>query len=176
MKNEAKAVSNSTPLIYLAKVNKLELMRELFQQVFIPDSIYHEVVTRGKELRIPDAAIVEKAVNSWILMEKVKEDTYKEYAFLTTNPRLGLGEKEALLLCKQLEADYFLADDKEARRIAKMLNIKPVGTCGIIIAAYKRGIVDRKTAIDTINELIKAGLRISTLLYKKILHELGIEL
>jgi predicted nucleic acid-binding protein len=173
---DPKAVSNSTSLIYLAKVNKLELMRELFRQVYIPDSVYHEVVTRGKELKIPDAAIIEKTVNDCVIREKVREKIYNEYAFLTTNLRLGLGEKEALLLCKQLEADFLLADDKEARRIAKMLNIKPVGTCGIIIAAYKRGIIDRKTAVDIINELVKAGLRISTQLYQRILHELGIKL
>jgi len=36
-----------------------------------------------------------------------------------------------------------------------MLNIKPVGTCGIIIAAYKPGIIDRKTAVE-----IRLGIKL----------------
>jgi predicted nucleic acid-binding protein len=37
-------IANSTPLIALAEVEKLELLRELFEQIIIPESVYHEVV------------------------------------------------------------------------------------------------------------------------------------
>lgn len=173
MKNEYKAVSNSTPLIYLAKINKLKLFRELFHKVFIPESVYIETVVKGKKLEMPDAVIIEKAVNDWIVREGVKEEVREKYGFVATDPKLGLGEKDALLLCKQLNADYLLADDKEARRVAKLLNITPIGTYGAVIAAYKRGIIDGKTAIKIVTELMKAGLRISVQLYQLILDEIS---
>ena len=64
-----------------------------------------------------------------------------EYRFLDANTRLDSGEKEALKLCKQLNAEYFIADDKEARRVSRILSIKPIDACGVILQAYRRGLI-----------------------------------
>ena len=59
------AVSDSTPLIYLAKVGGLDVIREVFQEIHIPEAVYDEAVTQGKTLNMPDASIIEKAVGKW---------------------------------------------------------------------------------------------------------------
>ncbi|MEM3479045.1 MAG: DUF3368 domain-containing protein [Candidatus Bathyarchaeia archaeon] len=166
------AVSNSTPLIYLAKVGKLEILRSLFERIFIPEAVFEEAVVKGKALNISDAFIIERAVGAWIIRERVKPKIDAEYRFLDTNVRLGSGEREAIKLCKQLNIKYLIADDGEARRVSKMLNITPIGTCGIIIKAYKRGIMTRDETIQILDELLKAGFRISPELYRRILSEL----
>jgi len=51
------AVSNSTPLIALARIQRLELLHDFFQEIYIPEEVYDEVVRRGKDL--PGAAEVE---------------------------------------------------------------------------------------------------------------------
>ncbi len=167
------AVSNSTPLIYLAKIGRLNILRSVFEKIFIPEAVFEEAVIKGKALNISDAFIIERAIGAWIIKEKVKPEIDAEYRFLDTNTKLGSGEKEAIKLCKQLNIKYLIADDKEARRVAKILNITPIGTCGIIIKAYKQGTVTRDEAIRILDELLKAGFRIDLELYRRILNELG---
>ncbi len=167
------AVSDSTPLIYLAKIGRLDIIREVFPEIHIPEAVYDEAVTQGKALNIPDASIIEKAVGTWIIKERVEPEVEAEYSFLDTNTRLGLGEKEALKLCKQLDAAYFIADDREARRVSRILNIKPIGTCGTIVQAFRQDSITKREALQIIDDLVKAGLRISSTVYRRILDELG---
>ena len=56
-------VSNSTILIYLSKIDKLFLLKELFKTVFIPQEVKKEVIDQGKKHNHIDAMGVEKAVN-----------------------------------------------------------------------------------------------------------------
>jgi len=169
-------VSDSTPLIYLAKIGSLDLVKHVFQKIFIPKAVFSEAVTQGKALSISDAFIIEKSIGTWIIKEKVKPEVDAEYHFLDTNTRLGFGEKEALKLCKQLRADYFIVDDKEARRVSGMLNIKPIGTCSIIVQAHRQGSITSREALRVLNELVKVGFRISPTVYRRVLDELGLPL
>lgn len=170
------AVSNSTPLIYLAKIGRLKIIKGVLGRIFIPEAVFEEAVTKGKALNISDAFIIEKAVGKWIIKEQIKPEIDTEYRFLDTNIRLGLGEREAIKLCKQLNAKYLIADDKEARRVSKMLNITPIGTCSIIIQAYKQKMITKNEAKETLNDLLKAGFRIDLELYRRILHEIETQL
>jgi len=163
------AVSESTPLIYLAKIGRLDIIRDVFQKIYVP-----EAVTQGKALNMSDASIIEKAVGTWIIKERVEPEVDAEYSFLDNNTRLGNGEKEALKLCKQLDAAYFIADDREARRVSSILNIKPIGTCGTVVQAFRQGSITKKEALRVIDDLVKVGFRISSTLYRKILDELEI--
>ena len=168
------AVSDSTPLIYLAKIGRLDIIRDVFQKIYVPEAVIDEAVTQGKALNISDASIIEKAVGTWIIKERVEPEVDAEYSFLDNNTRLGNGEKEALKLCKQLDAAYFIADDREARRVSSILNIKPIGTCGTVVQAFRQGSITKKEALRVIDDLVKVGFRISSILYRKILDELEI--
>lgn len=167
-----KVVSDSTPLILLAKIGRLELLKDLYKKIIIPEAVFDEVVSKGKTLQMPDAYIIEKAVGDWIIRSPIRPDVEIEYSFLNTNMRLDKGEKEALKLCKQLEATYFIADDNEARKTSKILNIKTIGTLGTVIQAHKLEYITKKEALTIIDDLIKAGLRINTILYRRILEEI----
>ena len=50
-----KVVANASPLIFLAKIDKLELLIELFEEVIIPMQVFAEVVTKGEERGMDDA-------------------------------------------------------------------------------------------------------------------------
>jgi len=168
------AVSDSTPLIYLAKIGRLDIIRDVFQKIYVPDAVYDEAVTQGKALNMSDASIIEKAVGTWVIKESLEPEVDAEFRFLDNNTRLGSGEREALKLCKQLDAAYFIADDREARRVSRILNIKPIGTCGTVIQAFRQGSITKKEALQIIDDLVKVGFRISSTLYRKILDELEI--
>ena len=57
-------ISNATPLVYLAKADRLDLLLSLFEEILIPEAVYEEVVSKGKQLGRADALIVEKAIRA----------------------------------------------------------------------------------------------------------------
>ncbi len=64
-------VSNATPLIYLAKLGRLHLLKDFFQEVIIPEEVKRVVVDRGKEQNSVDAFVVEEALKEgWIKKKK----------------------------------------------------------------------------------------------------------
>jgi len=75
---------------------------------------------------------------------------------------LGLhkGETAALSAAKHLDLKI-VADDKLARIAARILGLKAIGCLGVIMKAYENGIVTRTEAIDSIQNLVKAGLWVS---------------
>jgi hypothetical protein len=158
-------VSNSSPLIYLAKIDRLRLLKDVYGRIWIPEAVFNEAVTQEKILGITDASIIEEAVGRWILKERIKPKIHSRYGFLDKNERMGLGEKQALMLCKQLNADIFIVDDKEARRVARILKVKPVGTLGVLINARKNGLISAEEAEQTLDQLVKAGFRIDPVIY-----------
>ena len=168
------AVSDASPLVYLAKAGRLSLLRDLFGKVWIPERVYEEVVIRGKALKIADASMVDHAVGAWVVRMEIDQDLSERYSFLDDNERLGVGERDALRLCKQLKADLLIVDDKEARRVARILRIKPIGTCGILIQAHSSGLITASEAEEILDDLIRAQFRVEAALYRRILKELRI--
>jgi len=166
-------VSNSSSLIYLAKVGRLNLIKDVYGRVLISEAVFYEVVTQGKALGIAEAPIVEEAVNQWIFKEGIRPEIDSEYGFLDKNERIGPGERQALKLCKQLNADLFIVDDKEARRVAKIMKVKTLGTCGILIQDRRQGLVSSEEAEEILNDLVKTGFRIDPILYHRIIKELS---
>jgi len=55
-------VSNASPLINLARIGKLDLLRQLYGELAIPEAVWHEVVVEGSEQ--PGAHEVETA--TWL--------------------------------------------------------------------------------------------------------------
>lgn len=43
-----KVISNTTPILSLLKINKIELLRELYEELIIPNEVFQEI-ERGKE-------------------------------------------------------------------------------------------------------------------------------
>jgi len=166
-------VSNSSPLIYLAKIGRLNLIKNIYGRIRIPEAVFYEVVTQGRALEIVEALIIEEEVGQWIFKEGIRPEIDSDYGFLDENERIGPGERQALKLCKQLNADLFIVDDKEARRAARLLKVKTLGTCGILIQARRQGLVSSEEAEDMLNDLVKVGFRIDPILYRRVIKELS---
>ncbi|MGB9716994.1 MAG: hypothetical protein ACP5PQ_07090 [Thermoproteota archaeon] len=146
----------------------------LSEKSLFPEAVFNEAVVQGKMLKISDAFIIEKAVGSWILREQVKPEIDAELGFLDANIKLGLGEKEALKLCRQLSAELFIVDDRETGRVSRILGITPIGTFSVIIQSFRQGSITRKDALKTLDDLVKVGFRIDSTLYRIMLEKLGL--
>ncbi len=152
-------VSNSSPLILLAKIGRFDLLKQ-YENVFIPNAVYTEVCIHGKLL--PGSEEIERAIQEgWIQIRKVK--ALPELEFL-----LGRGEAEAITLAKSLNLPI-LIDEREGRILARKMNLIVFGTLGVLINAYKHGLIED---LDSeVQRLVNAGIRISPVLLRKLMEE-----
>ncbi len=93
-----KVVCDSTALIGLAKIRKIELLKQIYREVFIPDAVFNEVVSKGKGR--PGVKEISNA--EWIKKESIKDKRTVEM-FIA---EIGQGEAEVLVLGKELNADW----------------------------------------------------------------------
>ncbi len=153
-------VSNSTPLICLARLNRLHLLKEFFVEVCIPEEVYREVVTRGKEEKCPDAILVEEAVKEgWVIVKKAVEmKRLEEYG-------IDKGEVEAISLALNLKCSEILVDQSHARFVAEVMGLVPKGTIFVLLKALRNGIFNFDDYLKDLETLVKTGFRMSDDVY-----------
>ncbi|GCC11295.1 hypothetical protein IPdc08_01346 [archaeon] len=149
-------VSNSTPLIGLARLNRLHLLKEFFVEVCIPEEVYREVVTRGKEEKYPDAFMVEETVKEgWIIVKKASEmKRLEEYG-------IDKGEVEVISLALNLKCSEILVDQSHARFVAEVMGLIPEGTIFVLLKALRNGILSFDDYLKDMETLVKTGFRMS---------------
>jgi uncharacterized protein len=127
------AVSNSSPLIILARLGCFPLLNRLFSRLIISSEVYKEVVVAGKGL--PGAREVASA--AWIERGQLRDSG--ALAKVLNQHSLGAGEVSTILLAKESRADAVLLDDHQARQLAKREGLTVLGTVGLLEASYVRG-------------------------------------
>jgi predicted nucleic acid-binding protein len=151
-------VSNATPLIYLAKIGRLNLLKKVFEQILVPEEVKVEVVDRGKDLGERDAYLIEKAINDrWIKVLKSE--------ILEIPIKLEPGEIAALSLAKNLGLKEVLVDEVPARTVARLLGLTPRGTIFPLLKALESKELNLNEFLEILNELIKQGFRLKEEVY-----------
>lgn len=147
-------IADTSPLIILAKLNRLDLLRVEFDQVVIPPAVYREGVIVGQQLHAEDAALIQNAIASGEIDVRTPRKGGIGMAV-----SLGRGEIECIQLAMELNADAILMDDYKARRIAQDIlqqhnkHIAVRGTLGIIVGAVKSGHLEASEAITLVTTL-----------------------
>ena len=144
-------VADATPLIYLAKVNRLELL-DIFDEVIIPYEVKAEVVDAGKANNT-DAYSIEKLLNTTIKVKQVQK-------FLDIPIAIHKGEKAVISLAKELRIDEVLMDDKIARNAAELLGLKPRGTIYLLLKALELDKLSLNEFLDTLEDMLRHGFRL----------------
>jgi predicted nucleic acid-binding protein len=157
-------VSNATPLIYLAKVNRLDLLVNIFTQVIIPQEVKNEVVDKGKMLSKKDAYLVEKAISEgWIKVLNTD--------IVAIPIELDPGEIAALSLAKNLGLKEVLIDEASARAAARLLGLTPKGTLFVLLKALQKTQIKEEEILEILNQLLKEGFRLKEEVYLEALKE-----
>lgn len=159
-------VSNSSPLIALARIGQLNLLASFYKRIMIPAEVHHEVVVKGRGL--PGSEEVRKA--DWI--EVISQKSPADPLLAQACQKLGAGERGAILLAKSLQADLVLLDEWKARRVARDAGLSMVGCLGILEAGARKGLVSdlRQAYID----LLRQGIRFDIRLLQDSLARLGL--
>jgi predicted nucleic acid-binding protein len=125
-------VADTGPLIALALAGCLDLLRELYGRVLVPDAVWHEATQDGGAR--PGAAEISTA--SWL--ERTKLNRAPD-ALLRAE--LGPGEAEAVSLATERDA-LLIVDERQARRIAEIVyGLRIRGTIGTLVLAKRRHLV-----------------------------------
>jgi len=152
-------VSNTSSIVFLAKLNIFYLAKNIFSKIIIPKEVFIEIMENpGYELNI-----IEKELDNFIQIAELKN--IKELP-------IHLGEKAAISLCIEKNINKFLSDDKKTRDYAESLDIEVIGILGIIIKNTKDKKLKKQDALKIINDLIKNDFYISSDLYLEIIKEI----
>ena len=158
-----KVVSNASPLIFLAKIERLDLLNSY--EATIPQQVYEEVI-KGIESR-DDAQKIKSLVERKII--RIEET---EIAKELEQHNLGNGEKAAISLAISKNIGHILLDEKKARRAARFNKLKPIGTVGILLEAHKNNKINKKEINELIKKLIENGYRMNEALILKLLKDI----
>jgi predicted nucleic acid-binding protein len=151
-------IVNSTPILALHEIGRLEILQEIFGGITIPDAVRREVT--AKDNHTLDGY-------DWIRVAEIA-DTSAKKVFTSA---LHDGEVEAILLAMENKAELIILDDKLARSHAKRLGLTVTGTAGVLLRAKSDGII--KEVAPVLNDIIQTDFYISDALYRNILRLAG---
>ncbi len=158
-------ISDATPLIYLAKIEKISLLKSLYNTIIISSEIKNEIVDEGKRLKEQDAFLIEKEIKDGFI-EVIKVSNYIKPVF-----KIDKGELSILSLAKELSIKDVLIDEKLARIAAKVEGLTPRGTLFIILKNLKLKLINFDDFLRILNSLLEAGFRLKEEVYLKAIEE-----
>lgn len=159
-------VSDTTPLISLLKINRLDLLKKLFGDVLIPQAVFDEL-TDDEQFRLEADQIREK---KFIVVKPVNNPESTNILKRATG--LDQGESEAIVLTDELKADLLLMDEAKGRNVSAQMGLRIMGTIGILMAAYEEDELSSDEVRECIAGLQHAGRHIGQRHYQMLLSRL----
>jgi predicted nucleic acid-binding protein len=132
-------VADTSPINYLILIQHELLLPTLYTQVIIPPAVL-------RELEDPETP---EAVRTWVAHRpawfevRTPQQPLAEAVF----PALGAGEREAIVVAEEVQADFVLIDERDGRRVARSRALAVIGTLGVLEEAAIRGLIDLPRAL-----------------------------
>lgn len=152
---DIKVISNTTPIIVLTSIAKLDLLPELFKEISIAESVCGEIICGGT-VKVPHPGNIE-----WINIKKDVKDIKERLLF-----QLDEGEKQTILIALESNDDavrqLLLMDERKGRKTAASLGLRVKGTLGVLADAKKVGLIDcfKKYAMQLLENNLYYDLRL----------------
>jgi uncharacterized protein len=156
-------ICNATPLINFAAINRLDIVQATFDSITIPQAVYEETIIPG----FPGSEPIARAVASgWLQVREV-------LAVSKNIPtELDNGEREAIALAIEMNAQQILLDEKEARQVSQNLGLRVMGTLGILLLAKQTQKIPQVQPL--LNDMIDiAQYWVKDSLYQEVLRQAG---
>jgi predicted nucleic acid-binding protein len=158
-----KIVCNTSPLILLAKIDRLDILIRLYREPMIPTAVEDELSEKpGQE---------NDQVKAFLKEGKLQLRRVSEKILARIPVDLGRGEREAIALALGVKADLVILDDQGGRLVARDKGLSVTGTIGVLIEAKERGFIPFLR--PEIDRLIEARMWVSEVFYHRILKEYG---
>ncbi|SFV65743.1 hypothetical protein MNB_SV-12-243 [hydrothermal vent metagenome] len=150
-------ISDSTTIITLLNIDRLEVLTNIFSLVYIPQKVYDEIV-------IDEQIILDK---DFFAVKRISDK--KLYKLLSKS--LDAGESEAIVLAKEMELSLII-DEKKGRKIASNLGINIFGFIGLLILNHKNALLTKEETLDIFYRAKEQGFRVGMRLENDFLESL----
>lgn len=153
-------VFDSSPLIHLTRLGKLDYVFHLYEEIVISKAVYKEVIEVGIQKGESDAIIIQnyhKKGKIRVIPVHTEDPIIKDV--------LHQGEYESILLSKEKDA-VLIVDDKKARFIAKQRKIQYNGTLAVLYKMLHKEIINKDHYLQNL-QLYSEYSWISYSLYEK---------
>lgn len=139
-------------LIALARLELIDLLPQLFDEVVVPTAVLEEA------LRGTRASDEVASINAAVEAGHLKPVEVVVPAADPWSATLGHGERAVLSLAATGAVDFVGLDDRAARRAATTAGLQPLGTIGILVRARHVGLIS--SALPFVERLRATGFRI----------------
>lgn len=166
-------ISDTSPIIYLAKIEKLSILKDLYTRIYIPSEVWKELIypiSQNNKIIPTDIKFeIDAKESGWLIVKDPEKDVYHEMA-LSLSRELGRGEAYAIALSLELKADVLLINDKKAKEIAENKGIKTRWNSEVLLDALKQGLIqDFQEFKKLLDRLIEFGFWIEKREYEKVI-------
>jgi uncharacterized protein len=168
-------VSNTSPLIWLAKVGKLTLLKDLFHEILITEEVYKEAVERGLQEGFSDALVIKEAVDQgWIKISKLDETEVAQCKKIMKHAfEIHMGEAQAIVLAHKMGAStLLLMDESSGRAFAEAWGLKVKGALYVVMTALRGQLLNGEEAKETVLTFVRRGFRIEPKLLARVIEEI----
>lgn len=141
-------VSDSTPLIHLAKVGHMEILFSLYKEILITKEVYREAVEEGILLENEDAGVIQDYVGKSIHVKSPKSSSMH----LVEKYVIHRGEADSIQLAKEIGAQLILMNERDGRNAAKSEGLNVRGSIGILFEALKAGVINEMEALKILEK------------------------
>jgi len=148
-------VTNTSPIIILAKIKRLQLLKELYGTVIMSPFVKAECIDRGRDVGAEDVLEIENGIKQgWIQLVNLDRKQMRKVKRMMNEARIGFGEAEALVLAESRKALAVL-DDKEARAVAKSWSLEYTSTLMVLYEAFEKGLTGYDELVEDLAKLTK---------------------
>lgn len=150
-------VSDTSPDNYLILIDAVGVLPELYKHIVVPTAVFEELQNTDTPEKV--CKWIEN-LPAWFEI--------KQTNFLLDDELFNLdaGEREAIALAEELNADALIIDERAKREEAKWRGIFVIGTLGILNSAAEKKLLDLP---DTLNKLQQTSFRASEKLFADLL-------
>ena len=132
-------VADTSPINYLVLVEEIGILPIMYGRVVIPQTVRVELMR----------ASAPQMVRAWTLHPPAWLEVRSPLAVPDSAlAKLDLGERDAITLAMELQADQLIVDDRQGRREAERRAIPVIGTLGVLREAATLGLLDIRVAVE----------------------------
>ncbi|MBI2144954.1 hypothetical protein HYU18_01390 [Candidatus Woesearchaeota archaeon] len=137
------AVADAGPLIHLSEISAVAAF-DVFTEVRIPLEVERETRMRFNKIRNVKIRTLQASAKD---LTKIVASRYG----------IDMGEAAAIALAVQEKITLFLTDDLSARDVAKIYDLEPHGTLGILLRAFREGFFSKEEALNKVRLLYEGS-------------------